>query len=256
MLTRQQIGAIAQREGLPSHAVERDYVQHLILRRAAREPFVFKGGTCIRIALGSPRYSEDLDFNAECTAGETEAILREAARRLAEYGIPAEVVRRHPESGNFQAIVRFQGPLFGEDPRSQGSIRIEVSLRRERVEMEEVFVPRTPYADVPQLVIRALTKEHLLAEKTRALVVRRKPRDLYDVQFLLSRGVACSRSLLDEKMRLYGRRFRLGDLDEGIAEAGRTWDRDLGPLLGQAPPYPSVADGVRTGFRRMLRGGT
>lgn len=27
--------------------------------------FVFKGGTCLKMAYGSPRYSEDLDFNSD-----------------------------------------------------------------------------------------------------------------------------------------------------------------------------------------------
>jgi len=117
---------------------------------------------------------------------------------------------------------------------------------------EEAFVPRTPYADVPQLVLRVLTPEELFAEKARALLVRAKPRDLFDVHFLASRGVRCSRALLDRKMSVYGRRFTLRELDAGVRAAGRTWAQDLGALLGPVPPVSRVAADVRAVFRAIL----
>ena len=253
MLARAELAALARRQGVPLGVVERDYVQHIVLRHVARAPFAFKGGTCVRIAYGSPRYSEDLDFDADGSAGDALATLREGGERLGDYGIRAEVVRR-PGPG-LEATVRYEGPLFDGTPRSRGSIRVDVSLRAGRVDVEEVFVPRTPYADVPQLVVRALTGAHLLAEKVRALLVRGKPRDLYDVHFLLERGVECRRALLHEKMRLDRRRFTLRALDAGIDRVERSWARDLEPLLGGVPPFPAVARPVRTGVRRLARSG-
>jgi predicted nucleotidyltransferase component of viral defense system len=239
-----QLEAIARREGVPLHVVEWDYLQHLFLRHAGRGPLTFKGGTCLRITYGSPRYSEDLDFNADGDGPEAMDHLRAAAHRLADYGVKAEVVRRPTREG-LAAILRTEGPLYTGDPRSRAGIRLEVSLRHETVATEEVFVPRTPYADVPQLVLRILTKDHLLAEKVRALLVRGKPRDLYDVHFLLVRGATASRALLDLKLGLYRRRFTVSGLARGIASARRAWTRDLEPLLGQVPPFLAVADEVR-----------
>lgn len=252
MLTRQQLATIARREGVALHVVERDYVQHLVLRHAAREPFAFKGGTCLRIVHGSPRYSEDLDFNA----GDAEAALAhlsKVVRRLADYGISATVGRRPSQEG-LHARIRFAGPLFDGTPPSRGTIRVEVSLRGERVEVEEAFVPRTPYPDVPQLVLRCLTSEHLLAEKVRALLVRGKPRDVYDVHFLLERGRRTSRRLLEEKMALYGRSFSWGPLQATIRRAEGVWARDLDPLLGATPPYEVVAREVEGGLRALVGG--
>ena len=244
MLARPQLEAVARREGVPLHVVEWDYLQHLFLRHAGREPLAFKGGTCLRIAYGSPRYSEDLDFNADGGASEALDHLKASARRLADYGVGAEVLRR-PAHDGLAAVLRAEGPLYTGDPRSRAAIRLEVSLRHEIVATEEVFVPRTPYADVPQLVLRVLTKDQLLAEKVRALLVRGKPRDLYDVHFLLVRGATASRELLDLKMGLYRRRFTASGLEKGIASARRAWARDLEPLLGQVPPFEAIADEVR-----------
>ncbi len=244
MLTRPQLEVLVRKEGVPLHTVERDYVQHVVLRHAAAPPLTFKGGTCIHVAYGSPRYSEDLDFNADGDAAEAVARLEEAAHRLRDYGMNAAVTRR-PSREGLAARLTYEGPLFTGEPRSRGTIRLEVSLRHEPVATEEVFVPRTPYADVPQLVLRVLAKDHLLAEKARALLVRGKPRDLYDVHFLLVRGVTAPRDLLDGKMSLYRRRFTPSGLERGIAAARRAWTRDLEPLLGQVPPFQAVANEVR-----------
>jgi len=250
MLARGELAAIARRQGVPLGVVERDYVQHLILRHVASAPFAFKGGTCIRIAYGSPRYSEDIDFDGEGSADDLFERLTKGSERLRDYGIPAEVARGR--GAGLEAKLHYEGPLFDGRAPSRSSVRVEVSLRGERVDVEEAFVPRTPYADVPQLVLRALTRDHLLAEKARALLVRGKPRDLYDVHFLLARGASCPRALLDEKMRLYRRRFTLRALEDGIVRAGRGWARDLEPLLGQVPPLPGVAADVRRDLRRMV----
>lgn len=245
MLTRSQLEVLARQTGVPLHTVERDYVQHVLLRHAAAPPLTFKGGTCLRIAYGSPRYSEDLDFNADGDAAEALGRLEAAALHLRDYGMPAAVAPR-PSHEGLAAVLRYEGPLFTGDPRSRGSVRLEVSLRHEATATEEVFVPRTPYADVPQLVLRTLTREHLLAEKVRALLVRGKPRDLYDAHFLLVRGVSAPRALLDLKMSLYRRRFTASALAKGIASARRGWARDLEPLLGRVPPFDPVATEVRT----------
>lgn len=256
MLVRPQLAALARRDGVPLHVVEADYLQHLFLRHAARAPLAFKGGTCLRVAYGSPRYSEDLDFDADGDGALAFQALAAAARRLADYGVKAEIVKR-PSRDGLAALLRAEGPLYTGDPRSRAGIRLEVSLRHEAVDVEEAFVPRTAYADVPQLVLRALTKEHLLAEKVRALLVRGKPRDLFDVHFLLVRAVAAPRSLLDLKMSLYRRRFTVSGLEKGIASARKTWARDLEALLGQVPPFEPIADEVRARLadgRRELRG--
>ena len=251
MLMRPQLEGVARREGVPLHAVERDYLQHVVLRHAAAPPLTFKGGTCLRIAYGSPRYSEDLDFNADGPADAALGHLERAVARLADYGMPAEIIRR-PSRDGLAVALRYEGPLFDGTPRSRGTIRFEVSLRHEPVATEEAFVSRTPYADVPQLVLRVLTREHLLAEKARALAVRGKPRDLYDVHFLLSRGFTASRELLNLKMALYRRRFTKAALERGIASARRAWAQDLEPLLGQVPPFHVIADEVRRGVAGLL----
>src|SRR5881628_1315661 len=110
MLARGELAAIARRQGVPLGVVERDYVQHVLLRHVASAPFAFKGGTCIRVAYGSPRYSEDLDFDGEGSAGDLLGRLLQGAERLSDYGIPAEVARR--QGAGLEVKVHYEGPLF------------------------------------------------------------------------------------------------------------------------------------------------
>jgi len=84
--------------------------------------------------------------------------------------------------------ISFRGPLYDGRDRSKGKVRVAVNQRSEEVETDRELV-NSPYDDVRPFVVTALALEHLLAEKLRALLVRGKPRDLYDVWLLLRRGV-------------------------------------------------------------------
>jgi len=61
MLTRKQIEKLAMKNRVPLFTQERDYIQaaFLSLLYSKTLGFVFKGGTCLRMAYGSPRYSEE-----------------------------------------------------------------------------------------------------------------------------------------------------------------------------------------------------
>ena len=91
MLTKQQLQRIAQRRAIGLHALERDYVQHLVLfiLFSHGQSFVFKGGTALRVVHHSPRYSEDLDLNSTVDVDATKQELHEVVTGLGRYGTPA-----------------------------------------------------------------------------------------------------------------------------------------------------------------------
>lgn len=253
MLTRRQLEVLARREGIPLGAVERDYVQYLFLRQLDFEPLLFKGGTCLRIALGSPRYSEDLDFS---TAAERPSVLEalvHATAGLGDYGLRGELVEQGGRQG-CSAVLRFEGPLYDGKPASRGKIRLEVSLRKERLMQETVFVPRTPYADTPQLVLRILRKDLLFAEKIRALLIRAKPRDLFDVHYLFAHEVSTTLGEINERLALYGVSLSRELVERALAGVRENWGRDLGALLGQVPPVDPIVEETRSKFVALLTG--
>src|SRR3990170_4013856 len=103
MLTRKQIEKIALKNRVTLFTQERDYIQaaYLSLLYSKTMSFVFKGGTCLRMAYGSPRYSEDLDFNSNIGEDEAYSALETAAKELEYFGIRAEVRNKRISRSGF-----------------------------------------------------------------------------------------------------------------------------------------------------------
>jgi predicted nucleotidyltransferase component of viral defense system len=240
MLTRAQIQRLAQRHRVGTQVQERDYVQHLLLRTLTgrSQGLVFKGGTALRLVYRGNRFSEDLDFNVAAGA---ETLVSVAALRslwqqivgdLADFGMAAELRNEWEGEAAYSLDVSYQGPLYDGRDRSKGKVRVDISRRQEPVETRRELV-RSEYDDVLPFVVTVLTPEHLLAEKVRALIVRAKPRDLYDVWLLLAQGVTLERGLVEQKLALYGLGLTAASLEPALSQAARDWERDLRPLLAQ-----------------------
>ncbi len=201
MIRKQDILDRAAEWRLRPEVVEKDYILGWLLAglgsSSLRDAWVFKGGTCVKKTyFETYRFSEDLDFSllphAAYDAGEIRAALVDLARRVTELsGIEfteesIEVRPRRNRQGQptFQCRIGYRGPLAYPGPP-----RVLFDLTRE----EPVLDPpasRTvyhPYPDVLPEGVAVLTYsfDELLAEKVRALFERSRPRDLYDVVFLL-----------------------------------------------------------------------
>ncbi len=240
MLTRTQIQRLAQRQRVGLQVQERDYLQHLLLLALTgrSQGLVFKGGTALRLVYRGNRFSEDLDFNVAAgvdnladVAG-LRSLWQQIVDDLADFGVLAEVRNEWEGEVGYSLDVSYQGPLYDGRNRSKGKVRVDISRRMEAVEARRELV-RSEYDDVRPFVVTVLTPEHLLAEKVRALVVRAKPRDLYDVWLLLGQGVALERSLVERKLALYDLILTPAIVDAALAQAAAGWERDLRPLLSQ-----------------------
>jgi predicted nucleotidyltransferase component of viral defense system len=243
---------LAGRWRIPLGLVEKDHAITVALGVLASLPcaeeLVFKGGTALRkVYFEAYRFSEDLDFTA---SSDVSPALLEAEGSFLDAGRRSGVEFRGIDAGSGSENSKRLRLRYADMNRHVNSIWIELRLRG------GVALPAhrrslvDPYGTLegnPQ--IRTMALPEILAEKVRALLVRRKPRDLYDVHFLLQRGIACPPSLLDRKMALYERPFRLADLEASVRVVEGTWERDLDPLLGQVPPYAVVAEEVVASFR-------
>lgn len=243
MLTRTQIQRLAQRNHIGMQAQERDYLQHLLLMLfyARSQALIFKGGTALRLVYRGARYSENLDFSALISGEPVAAPVRIAALRglwqavvadLRDFGAEGELRNVWEEEVGFSFDVSYEGPLYDGRDRSKGKVRVDVSLRGEPSATRRELV-RSEYDDVRPFVITVLSPEHLLAEKVRALLVRAKPRDLYDVWLMAEQDVSLDVDLIRQKLKLYDLTLTLPVVDAALARARVDWERDLRPLLGQ-----------------------
>ncbi len=249
MLTRKQIEKIALKNRVSLFTQERDYIQatFLSLLYSKTLSFVFKGGSCLRLAYGSPRYSEDLDFNSNLGENEAYSALEIAVKELEYFGIRAEIRNKRMSRSGFGFTLSYKGPLYDGRDITKGMVRIDVSLRGEIVSEDRITV-RTEYDDVKMYIISAASLDHIFAEKVRALLVRGMERDLYDIWFLLERGILPDLELINSKLALYDKTYSHEEMIESIAKLEKTWTKDLKPLLGVFVPYDVVAKGVIGGF--------
>lgn len=161
--------------------VLREYLQHLFLSRFYQQPgsenFLFKGGTALKLVFGSPRFSEDIDFSALKNSRKYEKILEEVLATFSLENIQAELVESKPTSGGHLMILAFN--VFSEklEIRNEISFRSKQSLKKEKIIVaSEVF---------PAYSVNLLTRETIAAEKIMALLSRQKPRDFFDLYFIL-----------------------------------------------------------------------
>ena len=245
MLTKAQIQRIAQRHGIGMQAQERDYIQHLALwlLYTRSQELVFKGGTALRLVYGGNRYSEALDFNGPNDVTVLKALWEEIVTGLETFGIVAEVRNDWVSDVGFSFDISFRGPLYDGRDRSKGKVRIDVNRRPEEVETRRELVA-SEYDDVRPFIVTVLTLEHLLAEKVRALLVRGKPRDLYDIWLLLHQGVRPDPKLIERKLALYEMEWKPSRLRQALERVRPEWERDLRPLLPQFVTYEDAREGV------------
>ena len=143
---------------------------------------VFKGGTALRLAFGSPRFSDDLDFSASSAI--PEAAFRTAAGAALKSVPEATLVEALAKRFTLFALYRFNVPYIARP----FSIKIEVSTREEsrgQAGASESEL-RLLSSEVTNLTVlaRVATLEPALEDKKAAFAARRQPRDLFDIWFI------------------------------------------------------------------------
>lgn len=243
MLMRAQIQRLAQRNHVGIQVQERDYLQHLLLALlfTRSEALIFKGGTALRLVYGGSRFSEDLDFNGPDDLALLRSLWEGVVVELAYFGAVAQIRNEWASDVGYSLDVSYQGPLYDGRDHSKGKVRVDMNRRFEPVESRRELVT-TPYDDIRPFVVVVVTPRELLAEKVRALLVRGKPRDLYDLWLLLRQGVQPDQELIARKLALYELPWRPELLAPAVEQVRADWERDLRPLL---PQYAAFEDAAR-----------
>jgi len=202
MIAKQDILDRAAEWQLRVGIVEKDYVLGWLLaalgaHAIAGTRWIFKGGTCIKKCyLETYRFSEDLDFSllqdAPYTEEELHGILQSVARSASEMSgitFPLDRVRirsRLDKQGRttFEGVIYYRGPL---DTPEVARVLFDITKHEPVLALAEHRPIFHPYPDyLPEgAAVTAYSLPELLAEKTRALYERARPRDLYDVVYLL-----------------------------------------------------------------------
>ena len=221
--------------------IVREYFQHIFLGELYRLPdaerMLFKGGTALRIVYGSPRFSEDLDFSLTGVRQNeirsfVEGLFVRVLAEIENTGIKVELGDKVGDtSGGYFGVATFH--IFDYPP---AGVEINISSRDSKNIVGEVDSVANNFA--PTYTIVHLPQNELVDEKVfGALISRNKPRDFYDLYFIMRKGMLSS----DQKKRLAGMK------DEIILNAKKVNFRgELGAFL------PADQQGIIREFSAML----
>lgn len=182
MLTLENLQEFTKKFQTNEKNVVREYVQHLCLSNLYKikeaQNLLFKGGTALKLIYQSPRFSEDLDFTGYFSRyKEIDELFLTTLTEIERIGITISFKEAKPTTGGYFGIINYRVFNFAEDMKFEVSLR---KTRRNRAELTTIINDFTPsYALVH------LSPKEMVSEKIQALINRRKPRDYWDLYFLL-----------------------------------------------------------------------
>jgi predicted nucleotidyltransferase component of viral defense system len=170
-----------------------------IYRGAEGSSLVLKGGAAMRVLTESARYTQDLDFDHDPhrSLGSLQRTLRAAIERaLQGSGLVGSSVS---ESKQTDTVARWKISArtgTGEDLH----LTVEVS-RRSAPDLRHVLKIPVQVADrtLPRVYVSVYDEQALTDNKITALIDERRtaPRDVYDLELLLARGVCPSTGVVE-----------------------------------------------------------
>jgi len=169
--------------GIDVEQIIREWWEVIILRDLFASSFggslVFKGGTALRLAYGSPRFSEDLDFSKikDFSYESFKSAIEDIEAKYSELDIRDCSNKFY----TYFALYRIREPW---KPFAL-SIKIEISKRTldKKRKIYELMNLKSEVSNI-EVLGNVMTIENVYKEKLGALKTRDAPRDLFDVWYL------------------------------------------------------------------------
>jgi len=161
--------------------VVREYWEVALLNRLFETPesrnLVFKGGTALRLAYGSPRFSEDLDFSL--SGDDLRDVFKGMAAGLVEPFTEAEITDLAVKRWTYLCDIRVVEGYLAQPFR----VKLELSRRPAPGYLSELRLITSPTTPV-QALGRVATLEQMYQDKLDCIASRAAPKDLFDLWFI------------------------------------------------------------------------
>jgi predicted nucleotidyltransferase component of viral defense system len=237
---------------VPVGIIEKDYVLALTLSLLSKsemiEHMVFKGETAIKkMYFPDARFSVDLDFDyKDITINRIKKELAELIKLDMFDKVKFLKIKDEFESKTenvYRCTIEYEGPI---KHNLNQSVRLDFSGRASNVcKIKERKILEDYVRETADVTIRTMDLTEILAEKCRALITRKeqKSKDLFDIYFLINKGVIADKSLIEKKFIGYKERFDMDYFTRAINDISGVWKRDLQDLLprGNIPDISSTA---------------
>ena len=249
MITRRELRQEASRQGVSLGALEKDYIltlilQHIYAEETWRQTLAFKGGTALHKLYLHRRLSLDLDFTA------TGPVDLESIRPVLEIPEIHGQIKDVHEYSDALTIDRlgFVGPL-----QHPNSVKVDISFREPIQLPPRQAVLSTPY--LPSFAVTCMPLEEILAEKVRAAIIRRAPRDYFDLWLLFQRDDIAFDGLtvlVQAKLDSVRHPYEPDTLWKSPQVLERLWMEDLRELMRDVPPFGTMFRELQVSFEKWL----
>lgn len=199
MIIKDQLNPLIKKYKINEMTIFREYLQILFLSVLYSFPFskkiFFKGGTAIHLIYKAPRFSEDLDFTVEIKEKDFLKLIKSLFEKFSK-----------EEEVEFKEKKTIAGKRFSMIAALSSSSKTFINLDfsfREKVLQPQKSIIQTDYPVIFTSYVYHLSKEEIFAEKIRALLTRKKGRDLYDLWYLATQGVIVKSSLVQQKVNYF-----------------------------------------------------
>lgn len=180
MLTQPQAQEFAAGARTTTDNILKEHYQIYVLDKlygaAFADQLIFKGGTALRLAYGSFRFSEDLDFSIEKEIDfrEFSIVINQIPQIIPEASVKEVYNKSH---------TLFAKIMFGVSFKPQ-TIGIKIEINKEVKDIKStVALLKSPFNNL-EITGKVYTLEQILTDKLKLLDIRREPRDLFDLWYI------------------------------------------------------------------------
>jgi len=205
MLTYESLLEEAKLRGMPGNKLRgilREYLQVIILKIIYRtnsgKNLAFTGGTCLRLAYGLKRFSEDLDFESNnITTKEFENLIQKISHELNRIGIKsnvgikswANVCSSKISFPDIELLYKVKSKFM-----TKKGLVIKVEVCKPKYQIKKDTEVITGFGEFFPCII--LDRGIMLANKTDAFLNKDKGRHIYDLVFMLSNEFPLNKNVL------------------------------------------------------------
>ncbi|MGC8497597.1 MAG: nucleotidyl transferase AbiEii/AbiGii toxin family protein [Thermoplasmata archaeon] len=248
MISFETLRKVARIKGIKNIGyAEKDYFQEIVLLVISREypRLVFKGGTALYKFYKLDRFSEDLDFN-----GDSKNIkFSKFIRYFRDFGYDAKVEIDNKSKTQSLATFIIDGFLYNGSPESYARVRLSINFADSTIMNSDWLPLFSNYPDIPSFSLNIMNMEEILSEKIRALVMREKARDAYDIYFLLQKGIKPNMDMIKIKLTEKNIDFDLALIKKALIDINKIWKKELDPILISVPSFNPIEKYILKSFQ-------
>lgn len=253
MITRRELEDFARLKGISLGNAEKDYlidIALLSISKNTKNELVFKGGTCLYKFHKLERFSQDIDFSAVQMI-DVNRLVEKVAADFEKFGIKAVQVQKKELKRSITVKIFLEGPLYSGSPLSIASLNIDINKESKVILEPEALTHSSLYPELPAMSVLCMRQEEIFAEKIRALLTRQQARDLFDLHFLLKKGISGSKRIIEKKMEYYGKTFNPEELLSAIKALKGRWEKELEPLTLSLPEFSDAHNYVASKIKEL-----